>query len=195
MARPTRDEAIAVLEDGHGQVRLLASKLADHELTSPATIGGGDWSAKDLIGHLESWEEVALRALKEFQREETPWVESPEGPFSGPGTEGVDAFNARAVAENERLSLEEVRTRADRTHTELIEAIRGLTDDRWTAKASYPTEMDRRRRLVTLLGSILGAPQRPFGHAFAHLPDLRAYVQSVRSVSLPPDEPGSGPTA
>jgi hypothetical protein len=195
VAGPTRDEAIAVLEDGHEQVRLLASKLTDDEMTLPATIGGGDWSAKDLIGHLESWEGVALRALKEFQGEETPWVESPEGPFSGPGTEGVDAFNTRAVAEKQRSSLADVRAQADRTHAELIGTIRGLTDDQWTAKASYPTEMDRRGRLVTLLGSVLGAPQRPFGHAFAHLPDLRAYVESVRSVSHPPDGPGSGPTA
>jgi hypothetical protein len=158
----------------------LLSTLTDDQLTLARTIGDGDWSAKDLIGHIAAWEDVALRSLREFQGGGTPWVETEGGPFSGPGTENVDLFNARAVAENQRRSVEEVRTRADRTHTELIGAIRGLTDEQWTARASYSTEMDRRRRLVTLLGSVLGAPQRPFGHAFAHLPDLQTYVESLR---------------
>lgn len=169
-----------MLQDGRDRVQELVSRLSEDEFTRPRTIGGGDWSAKDLLGHIATWEEVALRSLAEFQGGDVPWVESNEGPFSGPGTVNVDAFNARAIAENQRLSLEEVRARADRTHTELIEAIQGLTDEQWTARASYPTELDRRRRLVTLLGSVLGAPQRPFGHAFAHLPDLRAYVETLR---------------
>jgi hypothetical protein len=32
---------------------------------------------------------------------------------------------------------------------------------------------------VSLLGSILGAPKLPFGHAAAHLPDLEAFVTAL----------------
>jgi hypothetical protein len=180
VAQPTRQEAIETLEEGHARVKELMSGLSEDDLIRAATIGGGDWSAKDLIGHLATWEEVALRTLQEFQKGEIPWVERDEGPFSPPATGKVDAFNARSVAEKQQRSVGEVRSGADRTHRELVEAIQALSEEEWTAKPTYPTPMDRRRRLVTLLGSVLGAPQRPFGHAFAHLPDLEAYVASVR---------------
>ena len=52
-----------------------------------------------------------------------------------------------------------------------------MTDDEWTARVPYDAE--RRRTLAGLLGSIAGAPQRPFGHAFAHIPDLEAFVSSL----------------
>jgi hypothetical protein len=180
VAQPTREEAIRTLRDGHDQLDSLAQALTDEDLTRPATMGGGEWSAKDILGHIATWEEVALRTLEEFRRGETPWIERDEGPFAAPATGRVDAFNARTVAEKQRRPLEQVRREAAGTHRGLVEAIRALTDEEWTAKASYPTPMNRRRRLVTLLGSVLGAPQRPFGHAFAHLPDLEAYITSLR---------------
>jgi hypothetical protein len=179
MAGPTREEAVRTLEGGHARVQLLVSGVSDEDLTRLATIGGGDWSAKDLLGHLATWEELALRTLREFQGGETPWIEADDGPFSAPGTVKVDAFNARTVAEKQQQSLGEVRSGAERTHRELIDAIQAMSDEQWTAKAFYPTSSNRRQRLVTLLGSVLGAPQRPFGHAFAHVPDLEAYTSSL----------------
>ncbi|MGH2573235.1 MAG: DinB family protein [Actinomycetota bacterium] len=179
MAAPTREEAVRNLEGGHARVDLLVSGVSEEDLTRPATIGGGDWSAKDLIGHLATWEEVALRTLREFQGGEMPWIERDEGPFSAPETGKVDAFNAQAVAEMKQRSLGEVRSEAERTHRELIDAIQAMSDEQWTAKAFYPTSSNRRRRLATLVGSVLAAPQRPFGHAFAHVPDLEAYTSSL----------------
>jgi hypothetical protein len=52
-----------------------------------------------------------------------------------------------------------------------------MADQEWEARAFYPTE--RRDRLALLLGSITGAPGQPFGHAFAHVPDLEAFVSSL----------------
>ena len=157
----------------------LIRGLSDADLERPATIGGGDWSAKNLIGHIASGEGLALRSLQEWKRHEVPWVESPEGPLSAPATGKVDAFNARAVAEQRAQSLEATRAGADRTHAELIAGIEALTDQEWKATAFYQTPNNRRRRLVTLLGTITAAPDRPFGHAFAHVPDLEAFVRSV----------------
>jgi hypothetical protein len=179
VAQPTREEAVRTLQDGQDRVDALVEGLSEAQLTRPGTIGGGDWSAKDLIGHLATWEEVALRTLREFQMGEMPWIERDGGPFAAPATGRVDAFNARTIAEKQRQPLAKVLARAGHTHRELIDQIQGLTDSAWRAKATYPTAMNRRRRLVSLLGSVLGAPGRPFGHAFAHLPDLQAYAASL----------------
>jgi hypothetical protein len=59
----------------------------------------------------------------------------------------------------------------------MVDAIRSMSDEEWSAKASYET--GRRTRLGNLLGSITGAPERPFGHAFAHLIDLESYATSL----------------
>ena len=181
MAQPSREEAASILEEGQARLRQLLDGIGEADLTREATIGGGEWSAKDLIGHLAAWEELALRSLEEWRRGEVPRVEHEDGPFRGPGTEQVDAFNARAVEDKRRLSLDEVRRNSDEIHKKLIAEIVALSEEEWRGKAGYPTEGGRRNRLVTLLGAILGAPKGPFAHAFAHIPDVEAFVASLRS--------------
>ena len=56
MADLSRDEAVAELEDGQRRIDQLLQGLSEEDLIRPATIGGGDWSAKDLIGHVATWE-------------------------------------------------------------------------------------------------------------------------------------------
>ncbi len=169
----TRAEAVRTLEEGQRAVDALVARLTEDELARPAVIGGGDWSAKDLIGHLTSWEEIALDALAEWRRGERPSIEDV---FRSDGT---DRLNDETIARKAPLPLAGVRAAAEATHLTLVGEIEAMDDSEWKAKASYPTE--RRTKLSALLGSVLGAPQRPFGHAFAHLPDLEAYVASVRA--------------
>lgn len=180
MAQPSRQEAVSILEEGNARLHELLDGVPEADLVRESTIGGGEWSAKDLIGHLAAWEEMALRSLEEWRRGETPWVEREEGPFHGPGNENVDAFNARAVEEKRRLSLDEVRRSSQEIHQKLVAEITALSDEEWRTKASYPTEGGRRNRLVTLLGAVLGAPKGPFAHAFAHIPDVEAFIASVQ---------------
>ena len=175
MATPSRQEAISTLREGQEGLDELLAGLSDEDLVKPATIGGGDWSAKDLIGHVASWEDLAVSSLAEWRHGEMPRVELPEGPMSGSGQ--VDAFNERAVQEKREAELEEVVQGAHVIHQKLIEAIDGLSEQEWLS--TYLVPGGRERLVATLLGSLTAAPDRPFGHAFAHLPDLEAYVRSV----------------
>jgi hypothetical protein len=175
VAAPSRQEALSTLREGQERLTALLAQLSDEDLTKPATIGGGDWSAKDLIGHVASWEDLAVTSLAEWRRGEVPRVELPEGPMSGSGQ--VDAFNGRAVEERRGVGLEEAVRDARVIHQKLVEAIEALSDREWLSKYLAPDGRDR--LLATLLGSLTAAPGRPFGHAFAHLPDLEAYVGSV----------------
>ncbi|MBI2238645.1 MAG: maleylpyruvate isomerase N-terminal domain-containing protein [Actinobacteria bacterium] len=173
MTIPTRDEAIRTLDEGHRAVGDLMARLSDDDLVKPATIGGGEWSAKDLLGHLTSWEEIALASLDEWRRGERPGIEDV---FRA---EDVDRINAENVGRKAAVPADRVRSEAARVHRELVAAIDRMADDEWRSKAPYETE--RRTTLAALLGSILGAPKRPFGHAFAHLPGLEAYVTYLAS--------------
>src|SRR5438093_6895674 len=153
---------MATLGEGHRRLAELLARLSDDALVRPATIGGGDWSAKDLIGHIAAWEEVAVDALAEWRRGEMPRVELPEGPMSGSGQ--VDAFNERAVEEKRGVGLEGVVQGAHVIHQKLVEAIEGLSDQEWLSK--YLVPYVRERLLATLLGYLTSYPDRLFGIAF-----------------------------
>ena len=91
------------------------------------------------------------------------------------GGDAVDELNAGYDRRTAGLSLDDVRGRAAETHRRLVDAVAAITDEEWRSKAPY--EAERRDRLGNLLGSITGAPKRPFGHALAHLPDLEEFAK------------------
>ena len=167
MDSPSRGEAIATLQEGQSELDRLLANLSDAELTERATIGGGDWSAKDLIGHMAHWEELALEAIVAARAAE---------PY--PVQRSADEENAQDIERKALLSLDEVRSSAVRTHQMLLEELEAMTDDEWRSKPMFGEK--REGRLGILLGGILGAPKRPFGHAFAHLDDVKAYADSLR---------------
>ena len=171
MASITREEALATLEDGQAQVEALVGQLSDEEAARPATIGGGDWSAKDLVGHIARWNEIAMEALGSCRDGEQPEIEDVWGG-------GVDELNAENYETSKGASPEEARERLRRSHDALVGAIRGMDNAEWHSKAPFQTQ--KRRWLGMMLGSITGAPKRPYGHAFAHLPDLKTYVLELR---------------
>jgi len=171
MASITREEALATVEDGQAQVEVLAAQLSDEEAARPATMGGGDWSAKDLMGHIARWNEIAIEALGSWREGERPGIEDVWG-------DGVDKLNAENYERSKADSPEQARSRLRRSHDALVGAIRDMDNAEWHSKAPYQTE--RRSWLGMMLGSITGAPKRAYGHAFAHLPDLEKYASELR---------------
>ena len=69
MARATRQDAVAILEDGQDRLEALFARLSDERFVRRGTIGG-EWSAKDLMGHVAFWEEIALASLACWDRGE-----------------------------------------------------------------------------------------------------------------------------
>jgi hypothetical protein len=51
----SREDAIRIVSEGHRSVQELLSRLDDDAFVRRGTIGEGDWSAKDLAGHLADW--------------------------------------------------------------------------------------------------------------------------------------------
>jgi hypothetical protein len=165
----TREEAMIILDDGHRAVRELIGLLPARALTAPG-LGGGEWSAKDLIGHLASWEEFALEALEAWGRDERSPIDRDLASI------GLNAVNARAVAARSKLSADEVKHDSDVAHATLIDAIRARTEARWEGPATKRS----RKSLGHRVGQILGGPAGGFRHAEAHLASLAALVDQQR---------------
>jgi hypothetical protein len=165
----TQDEARAILEEGHRRVEELLARLPSAALTRPG-LGRGEWSPKDLVGHLASWESHALEAL-------AAWLHGEPAPIDGRlRVEGLSVVNAAEVARKSAWSAKAVRDDADRLHRELLAKIAGFPVEDW----NKPTTPRTRGPLWKRLGSILGGPAGSFRHVDAHLSDLAAFVDANR---------------
>jgi hypothetical protein len=171
MTEIARADALSTLAEGAHAVRRQLEGIADVELTRPSAIGGGEWSAKDLIGHLTFWEELALQVIDAWRAGEMPWIESPP--------DDIDKVNEDAVAAKAPLPLGRIRVEAANVYEGLVREISGMADEEWTSDPPYASE--RPMKLFERLGAVLGTEGRPFGHAFAHLNDLEAFARTARS--------------
>ena len=119
----TQQERLDILHEvSHSWLDLLRAirPLSDAELTKPNTVG--QWSGKDMMGHITFWERYALDNIKAVEAGLEPDV-----------IEDFEAANLIAAKEMSSLSLAEVRARFEATHDELMQALETtplLTRDR-----------------------------------------------------------------
>jgi hypothetical protein len=133
-------------------------------------LGGGEWSPKDLVGHLTSWEEYALDALAAWERGERAPIDDLQFTVS------TSRINRQNVERKSSWSFARVRRESQRTHAELLKAIERLTDARWRT----PATPRGRKPLGLRIGGILGGPAGPFRHDEAHHPSLLGFVEGTR---------------
>ena len=167
----TRDDAVRLLEEQHAELAALFAELDEDAFVRRGTIGGGDWSAKDLAAHMGIWEELAIEVIDAFGRGERP---AAEDGFTEPGS--GDLVNAEGVERFLDTPAPDVLARFEDLHRRVITSIGSTGDDAWTAE--YPFDPDD-RTLGDRIGSLLGSDNGGFTHASAHLPDLRAYVAAI----------------
>jgi hypothetical protein len=164
----TRTEAIVRLSTDRAALSAILEQVSRRDLER-AGLGGGDWSPKDLIGHLAAWEEHGLGALDAWARGMPAPVEVALRQV------GLTRVNRDELLRKAPMDLVTIRRDAARVHANLIAAIEVTPDDRWVR----PPVPRARLPLGTKLGRILAGAGGPFHHDAAHLPDLRAFVRAA----------------
>ncbi len=82
----------------------------------------GNWSVRDIIAHVTTWEEEALKHLPlVLQGARLPRYSQKYG--------GIDSFNARMTADKKGLSLSEVLRGQDAIHRRLIDFIESVPEE------------------------------------------------------------------
>jgi hypothetical protein len=109
--------------------------LSDARLTEPGIVE--DWSVKDILAHITTWEEEALKHLPVIIQGGRP----PRYVTFG----GIDAFNARMTEQKRRIPLGDVLRQLNETHRRLVDFIRNAPDDQFAQE----TRARRRLRLDT----------------------------------------------
>src|SRR6478735_4733933 len=102
---PGKADAIRMAREDRERTNALLASI-DRAAFETTGLGGGTWSPKDLVGHLETWEENALAALDAWDRgERAPIVADLQ-------SLGTDEFNRRAVERKASMNADETRTSA-----------------------------------------------------------------------------------
>ena len=94
--------------------------LSDADLLEPGVTG--TWSVRDIIAHVTTWEEEALKHLPLVLMGKRP-------PRYSLTHGGIDAFNAKTTEQKKNLSLLEVFRDQEAVHHRLIELIEGVAAD------------------------------------------------------------------
>lgn len=131
-----RQQLLGKVDAGWTAFRESCAGLTDAQLVQPGVTG--DWSVKDIIGHVTAWEEEALKHLPHI-------LEGKRPPKYADLYGGIDAFNALKTEENRARPLAEVLARLDEVHGQLVAAVRAAPDE----QIATETRFRRRIRLDT----------------------------------------------
>ena len=101
--------------------------LSDSQMTEPGVMG--NWSVKDILAHVTTWEEEALKYL--------PLIITGGRPprYSQPG--GIDAFNAQMTEQKRGLALSDVLRQLDETHRRLIDYIQSVPEEHFRGETPF----------------------------------------------------------
>jgi hypothetical protein len=110
--------------------------LPESRLMQPGVTG--NWSVKDLLAHITTWEEEALKHLPEILKGIKP-------PRYSVTYGGIHAFNDKMTTQKNTLSLSDVLRQFEATHQRLITYIEEASEDQFTRE----TRFRRRIRLDT----------------------------------------------
>ncbi len=90
----------------------------------------GQWSVRDIIAHVTTWEEEALKHLPLLlQGEKLPRYSDKYG--------GIDAFNARMAAAKRDLSLSQVLQQQHAVHSRLVAFIASVPEQHLGGKTRF----------------------------------------------------------
>ncbi len=150
------DTAWAALQESY-------AGLPDSRLTEPGAMG--DWSVKDLLAHVTTWEEEALKHLPRV-------LEGGRPPRYSTTYGGIDAFNALTTEQKRDIPFSDVLAQRDDVHRQLVEYVRGAPGELLTRESRFR----RRLRLDT------------YGHYPKHAKAIREWRQhfspTVRQIGL-----------
>ena len=143
------------LDQAWAAFRQSYAGLSDAELSAPRAVG--EWSVKDIVAHVTTWEAEALQYLPLIAEGGRPPRYSRYG--------GIDAFNAQTTERKRGLSIQDVLRDLDDTHRRLVDLVQRAP----TALLEGSTRFRRRLRLDT------------YGHYPQHAQAIRQWREQRRS--------------
>jgi len=115
------DRAWAALEASY-------AGLSEGQLAEPGV--AGDWSARDILAHVTTWEEEALKYLPLLLAGGRP-------PRYSTQYGGIDAFNAQITQQKRALPLAEVQRQLADTHQRLLAYLQQAPEEQFARETRF----------------------------------------------------------
>lgn len=122
-----REQLLTRLDNAWTTLRESYAGLTEDEMMAPGV--AGDWSVKDMLAHVATWEEEALKYL--------PLILAGGRPPRYASYGGIDAFNARMTEAKRRLSLAEAQRHLEETHRQLIAYLRRVPEEQFATETRF----------------------------------------------------------
>ena len=122
-----KQQLLKRLEKAWAAIKESYAGLSDSQLMEPDVMG--NWSVKDILAHVTTWEEEALKYL--------PLIITGGRPPRYIQYGGIDAFNAQMTEQKQGLALSEVLKQLDETHRRLIDYIRSVPEEHFTRETRF----------------------------------------------------------
>lgn len=122
MPRPTsKNELLAAIAKERGALETYLQTLTAAQMVEPGIVG--DWSAKDVLAHLIEWEQMCLGWYRSGLDGDVP-------PLPAPGFKWnqTPALNQQIYERYQERPLEDIMSRFDDSHQEILAVIEGLSD-------------------------------------------------------------------
>jgi hypothetical protein len=87
------------------------------------------WKLKEFVGHVSGWDDATIQGLQ---------VHAAGTPVPRTVTQGIDGYNAYAVAQRAALGLPQVLKEMDEKRAALIQVLHELPDDRFNVPLDFP---------------------------------------------------------
>src|SRR6266700_1231869 len=122
-----KQQLLKQLEKAWAAIKESYAGLSDSQLTESGVMG--NWSVKDILAHVTTWEEEALKYL--------PLIITGGRPPRYTRYGGIDAFIAQRTQRNRGLPLPVVWSQLDETHRRLIDYIRSVPEEHFTRETRF----------------------------------------------------------
>ncbi len=123
--------AIDVLIYGDGEVRAAVEAIPPTEWETPGA--AGEWSARDVIGHLGAFELLLVEVLAELRG-----LEGPAPLLDAYRELGPEAFNDEEAAKRARTPAAALVAEYERAHTQVMELARLLPPEGFVLRGTLP---------------------------------------------------------
>ena len=122
-----KQQLLKRLEKAWVAIRESYAGLSESQMTEPGVIG--NWSVKDILAHVTTWEEEALKYL--------PLIITGGKPPRYIQYGGIDAFNAQMTEQKRGLALSDILKQLDETHRRLLDYIRKVPEEHFTRETRF----------------------------------------------------------
>src|SRR5258708_20328720 len=122
-----KQQLLKQLEKAWTAIKESYAGLSDSQMTEPGVMD--NWSVKDILAHVTTWEEEALKYL--------PLIITGGRPPRYIQSGGIDAFNAQMTEQKRGLALSDVLRQLDETHRRLIDYIQSVPEEHITRETRF----------------------------------------------------------